>query len=105
MPPILSIAELLAAAQERELWPEVEPAIDAPRPDAAAHDLADAAPSLQAAVRALCEQTEQTLGGRRGVVSLQLAQLRALVQEAAAPATIWAALDELEDQLETLLRD
>lgn len=103
MSPNTSIAELLAAAQQRQSWPEAKLAVDTRPMDATA-----AASPLQAALRVLGERIELALGARSVVVDQQLTQLRQLLEAPQPPeeaSPVWAALDELEDQLETLLRD
>ena len=108
MPASLSIEDLLAAAQERQLWPECESRADSSPPDPAGGRLRPAGSPLQRGGRALCEEVELTLGARTVVVGQQLEKLRQLLgapEPTGDAKAAWAALDELEDQLEALLRD
>lgn len=108
MPASLSIEDLLAAAQERQLWPECESSADSSPPVPGATSCCPVASPLQGAVRSLCEQVELTLGARTVVVGQQLEKLRQLLgapEPTGDAKAAWAALDELEDQLEALLRD
>ena len=104
----ISIDELLAAARQRNLWPEAGSAVEQTAGDQAAEGRAPAESMLDQAAEALRQQTVRVLGARSSAAEPQLAklflQLDASEKRGDAKA-IWAALDELEDQLEALLRD
>jgi hypothetical protein len=111
-----SLQQLLALARQRRLWPEVDcqdkstllpttpsPVMAAPQSIEAE---AEAEAELQLRTVELREQIAQALGSRQAAVQPLLEELEALF--AAGPAldldAAWAALDELEDQLEALSR-
>lgn len=61
---------------------------------------------LQLAVRTLRQQAEQALRGRITAARPQLDQLQPLLDSQGPDVkAVWSVLDELEDQLEALLRD
>ncbi|MBL9045593.1 MAG: hypothetical protein JNM83_28550 [Myxococcales bacterium] len=107
-----SLQQLLALARQRRLWPEVDcqdkstllpttlsPVMEAPQSS-------EAEVELQLRTVELREQIAQALGSKQAAVQPMLDELEALF--AAGPAldldAAWAALDELEDQLEALSR-
>ena len=111
-----SLQQLLSLARQRRLWPEVDcqdkstllpttpsPVMAAPQSIEAE---AEAEAELQLRTVELGEQIAQALGSRQAAVQPLLEELEALF--AAGPAldldAAWAALDELEDQLEALSR-
>ena len=111
-----SLQQLLALARQRRLWPEVDcqdkstllpttpsPVMAAPQSIEAE---AEAEVELQLRTVELREQIAQALGSKQAAVQPMLDELEALF--AAGPAldldAAWAALDELEDQLEALSR-
>lgn len=113
-----SLQQLLALARQRRLWPEVDcqdkstllpttpsPVMAAPQSIEAEAE-AEAEVELQLRTVELREQIAQALGSRQAAVQPLLEELEALL--AAGPAldldAAWAALDELEDQLEALSR-
>lgn len=107
-----SIQQLLALARQRGLWPEVarqtEPPLlptmqgqvnTAPQPSAAEAELSLRTVELR-------EQISQALGSKQAAVQPMLDELGELFAAGAAVDldAAWAALDELEDQLEALSR-
>ncbi len=109
-----SLQQLLAVARQRRLWPEVDcqekstllPTTPSPVMAAPQSIEAEAEAELQLRTVELREQIAQALGSRQAAVQPLLEELEALF--AAGPAldldAAWAALDELEDQLEALSR-
>lgn len=91
-----TIEEILAAALQRRAA------------SASAVALAGGEPysELYAAAGSLRQELEQALGPRLGAVRLQLDKLSGLFagQGIGTPQEVWTTLDELEDQLEALLR-
>ena len=107
-----SLQQLLALARQRRLWPEVDCQDKStllpttPSPVMAAPQSSEAEAELQLRTVELREQIAQALGSKQAAVQPMLEELEALF--AAGPAVdldaAWAALDELEDQLEALSR-
>jgi len=107
-----SLQQLLALARQRRLWPEVDCQDKStllpttPSPVMAAPQSIEAEVELQLRTVELGEQIAQALGSRQAAVQPMLEELEVLF--AAGPAldldAAWAALDELEDQLEALSR-
>lgn len=104
-----SIEMLLALARQRRLWPEVdappaalsEPSFFAERPRQTSAET-----ELALATEALLRQTAAALGPRLAAAQPLLEQLAALLQTGSGVDldAAWAALDDLEDQLEALCR-
>lgn len=107
-----SLQQLLALARQRRLWPEVDCQDKSTllpttlSPVMAAPQSSEAEAELQLRTVELREQIAQALGSKQAAVQPMLDELEALF--AAGPAldldAAWAALDELEDQLEALSR-
>lgn len=105
-PPARSIEELLALARQRRLWPEVESQI-APKEPVGSEDAPRPAPApteLALALDALRQQAALILGPSVAAAQPLLDNLGELLAAdgGADVGAVWAALDELEDQLEAL---
>jgi hypothetical protein len=89
---------ILAAARQRRQVPRQEGS-DGPEPGARADS--------SAALTDLLREVESALGPRTSAVKVQIEKLRAWSREQTRPRdwhALWTTLDELEDQLEALLR-
>lgn len=94
-----SMDEILAAARQRRQTPlqKESPAGPAPSPRA----------DISVALADLIREVEDALGARVTAVKVQLRRLRDFSRDPASvpdPCSIWTTLEELEDQLEALLR-
>ena len=107
-----SIQQLLALARQRRLWPEVDREANAAlvqttqRPVNTVPQPSEAEAELQQRIMELREQIAQALGTKQAAVQPILDELGELfsVGPALDLNAAWAALDELEDQLEALSR-
>jgi hypothetical protein len=105
-----SIEQLLALARQRRLWPEVEAKTSIATPEQSPQltlsRLSGAKTELTLLIEELASEAARALGPKLGAAQPLLDQLSELLttEDNIDLDAAWAAMDELEDQLEALSR-